>query len=173
MPGPIYARFNFHPERCVGCGACVTACLDANSIDLDVQPPLRRVIQRETRAGSKLSLKYYSVACMHCPDAPCAGACPMKCLSRDERVGVTVLDNAACVGCKRCSRACPYQAISFDIGGKARKCSGCRELLAQGRLPVCVAACPRKAITIDEVNDVLESGREKLAKITRVKRARA
>lgn len=27
-PKELYVRFNFHPELCVGCGACVTACMD-------------------------------------------------------------------------------------------------------------------------------------------------
>lgn len=165
-----YARFGFHSERCVGCGCCVTACLDAHSTDLDFQPPYRRIHLKESVQGGKVHLEYYSVACMHCKDAPCAKPCPKHCFVRDERTGTTVLDNAKCIGCRQCARVCPYEALGFDKDGKAQKCDGCRALLERGQLPVCVTACPRKAITIDEVNDVLRAGRSALLKLVHAQR---
>jgi Fe-S-cluster-containing dehydrogenase component len=94
---------------------------------------------------------------MHCAGRPCAEACPKGCFSLDKETGTVQLDSSACVGCRRCERACPFEAIR-QVEGRAAKCDGCLRRLRQGRLPLCVLACPRKALTVDEKNRVVADG---------------
>lgn len=53
--------------------------------------------------------------------------------------------------------ACPYGAISFDSDATyatASKCTMCIDRLAQGGLPVCVTACPMRALDFDTMDNL-------------------
>ena len=69
-------------SRCCACGACAIACMDQNDIDLSTGVrPYRTVFREETRRTGEI--RYYSMACMHCDNAPCVTACPSGCLYKD------------------------------------------------------------------------------------------
>ncbi|MGN0267438.1 MAG: 4Fe-4S dicluster domain-containing protein [Lachnospiraceae bacterium] len=157
-------HFTFHPERCVGCGACVMACINENGIDIDQQMPYRLLKSNEYGDDETLNITWFVHGCMHCADSPCARACPKKCFHREPDFGTVQLDNSACVGCKRCGKACPFGAIQYTKDRKAAKCHGCLERLREGQLPLCVQACPRRALTVDEKNRVVAEGCEALKK---------
>lgn len=143
-------RFNFHPEYCVGCYACVTACVDEHNNDIDSMPPLRCIARLEEHRGRNAHLTWYSIACIHCPTHECMDVCPKHCFAFDAATGTIQLDNTHCIGCRVCAKACRYHGILFDTQAKAQKCDGCFNRLKEGRLPRCVEACPRFAITIDD-----------------------
>lgn len=139
----------FSAALCTACGACAVACMDLNDIDVESgQKPYRRVYTRE-REGR---IACFSDACRHCPDAPCAAVCPAGCLWHDRVSALTRFDSAACVGCRRCERACPFDALSFRTdeaapgGVRMEKCHGCLGLTEAGQLPACVRACPSGAL---------------------------
>lgn len=155
-------QFGVHPERCVGCGACVLACMNEQGLGAPEQIPLRKMCKNEYIRAGRVEIVYYTYACMHCADAPCAAACPKGCFTRDEEHGLTVLDASECIGCRACARACPYDAVRFNAVRRAVKCDGCAHLVGRGQAPMCVQTCPRRAITIDEKNDVLQGGRKAL-----------
>lgn len=157
-------QFTFHPERCVGCGSCVIACINENGIDVDQQKPYRLLKKNEYVDGNQIDIIYFTHGCMHCKNHPCLNACKKQCFVLDQETGIVQLDHKNCVGCHACEKACPFQAIQFTADKKARKCNGCIQNVKEGRLPACVMSCPRKAITIDEKNKVLEQGRESLLK---------
>lgn len=140
-------RFRFNPKYCVACGACAIACMDQNDIDLargDL--PFRQVgVQERTEQP----FRYFSRACMHCPEAPCIPACPKGCLKKNS-LGLTEYDNAACIGCRACFRACPFDAPTFPREGQMEKCSGCQTRLECGLLPACVRVCPTGALTLEQ-----------------------
>ncbi len=168
-PRERQVRFNFHPELCVGCDACVAACLDEKDNWPVTRAPLRRVRSRETVRAGKGVLSWYTVACLHCDAHGCVSACPNNCFSLDAATGTVQLDNAGCVGCGACARACAFDGIVFDQG-KADKCDGCLERLRRGQTPRCVDACPRHAITIDERPAVREAERKKLLRLLGAKK---
>lgn len=162
-PRPLSVIFNFHPERCVGCGACVGACLDEHDAFPIPDDPVRCVYRTERTRGGESVLTWYSLACLHCAEAPCIPACAQSCFSRDPVTGTVQLDSAACVACHACQNACPYRGVVYDaVSGKADKCDGCLERLRLGLSPRCVEACPARAITVDDRPAVVRGSRERL-----------
>ena len=150
-------HFTFHPERCVGCGTCVMACINENGIDVEKQLPYRQMKRNEYGDGDELKITWFVHGCMHCKEHPCASACPKSCFSVDRETGVVKLDSSGCVGCRRCEKVCPFEAIQ-QVDRRAAKCGGCLHRLKMGAPPLCVMACPRKALTIDEKNLVVSDG---------------
>ena len=52
---------------------------------------------------------------------------------------------------------CPYHAPVIDKELKrSSKCDGCRERLAAGQAPICVEACPLRALDFGEKGDIFE-----------------
>ena len=156
-------RFNFHPELCVGCGACVTACIDEHDAFPVSREPLRRIYRTERTRNKRVSIVWYSLACLHCEQPECAAACPQNCFSTDPATGTVQLDNTNCIGCGACVRGCRFQGVVQSGREKVTKCDGCVERLRMGLLPRCVTACPRQAITVDDRPAVRREAREKLA----------
>ena len=150
-------HFTFHPERCVGCGACVMACINEHEIDTAKQHPYRLLQRNEYGDGKELNISWFVHGCMHSKEHPCAESCPKGCFSVDKETGTVQLDNSACVGCRKCEKACPFEAIQ-RIRQRAAKCDGCLRRLRQGQLPLCVLACPRQALTVNEKNRVVADG---------------
>ena len=143
-------RIVFSPERCTGCMACQMACMDQR----DIRPgqgetPLCRVTAEERDSD----LAFRMDRCLQC--GACAAACPTGCLQMED--GLVLAEEQACIGCRRCERACPFEAIQF-VDRKAAKCDGCRGRIAEGKLPLCVLACPRQALTVSEKNRVVTDG---------------
>lgn len=135
--------FDLDMDRCCACGACAVACMDQNDIEITEEHPLRKVFAMEGTNGHA----YISVACMHCEDAPCIVACPVGCLSKDER-GLTVYDSTSCIGCHSCAMACPFGAPTYNRFGKMQKCDGCAERLSHGLEPACVRTCSLGALKV-------------------------
>lgn len=136
-------RFHFDEHRCAACGACVVACLDEHDADLAAGDPAWRAV-RVIECAPRF--RYRSESCLHCADAPCITACPLDCLRKNEQ-GLTVWDNAACVGCRRCLAVCPVAAPRFGPDRKMQKCDGCAARVAAGLAPACVRVCPTGALT--------------------------
>lgn len=136
--------FDLDLDKCTACGACAVACMDQNDIWPDKgDQPFRRIGSLE-KAGSS-TVRYLSIACMHCDDAPCISACPTGCLRKDQN-HLTVYDETLCIGCHSCAMACPYGAPSYGVTGKIRKCTGCAVRVEYGMEPACVRVCPTKAL---------------------------
>ncbi len=143
--------------RCINCKTCEVACKDANNAAAGVR--IRRV--RTFEGGEFPGIYAYniSMACNHCEDPACLKSCPAGAYKKREEDGIVVQDPAVCVGCGACLKACPYEAPQFNAeAGVVRKCNMCIGLVGEGEEPVCVAACPMRAI---EVGDLAEIGSRK------------
>lgn len=144
-------------SRCCACGACAVACMDQNDIDVDRGPrPFRSIFRDDSGNGPFPG--YFSIACMHCKEAPCVLACPAGCLFKEECTGFTLYDNTNCIGCHSCAMACPFGAPAFGPDGKMQKCDGCIERLLAGMEPACVRACAFGALKlVQEPNEEIDS----------------
>lgn len=98
------------------------------------------------------------ITCRHCDNAPCVKACPLEAIKVN--AGVVELDESVCNSCMLCVPACPFGVIasSEKAAGIAAKCDLC-DTLKQG--PVCVQACPTKALFVVDAKSLRRSGNDK------------
>jgi len=84
---------------------------------------------------------YIPISCQQCQDAPCKIVCPVKAISRDEKLSRVMVDHDKCIGCRSCVAVCPFGAMGFNvIDRKNFKCDLC-----DGD-PQCVRFCDMKAV---------------------------
>jgi Fe-S-cluster-containing dehydrogenase component len=137
-------------HRCVGCSACVLACMAENDVP---DGYCRDWIVSEIRGVfPDLKAEIRSERCMHCDDPPCVDACPTG--ASHVADGGTVLVTAdKCTGCKACIASCPYDARYVHPDGFVDKCTFCYHRVARGDQPACVGVCPTRALTFGDKND--------------------
>lgn len=159
MMGTQYG-FLVNTARCTGCKTCELACRDA--YQLGETPSLRRVcevsggswVQEGSAWRHNVFAYYLSVACNHCDDPVCQQVCPSGAMRKRED-GFVVLDSNRCIGCGSCAFACPYKAPSFSRTLRImRKCDGCRGRVEAGKDPICVEACPMRALEFGEIGEL-------------------
>lgn len=123
-------------EACWGCKACEVACKQENDLVdgiklIDVSEEGPRVVD------GKLDFAFHVTVCSHCEDPPCAHACPEQAITKRQD-GIVVIDYEKCTGCRLCTDACPYKAITFDAEkGLAQKCNLCHHRVDRGLIPAC------------------------------------
>ena len=125
-------------DRCVGCLACVVSCMDHHYAGEDKNAVSYRTY-RPVDLPRGLT-QYLTESCRHCQDAPCIDACPVAAITRDAE-GMTRVDRAACVGCRACYHACPWNIPVFDAEGKSLRCDLCG---------ACVVVCPNGALSLSK-----------------------
>jgi len=141
--------------RCVGCGACVVACMDQN----DTYPekghsPFRRIYRIEEGEFPDASIQYIPATCMHCEDSPCVIGCPTGAITKDDRTGAVIVNNELCIGCHSCALACPFGVPRYDRDEKMQKCNLCIERVEADLEPACVRVCPVDALKFESANKI-------------------
>lgn len=155
--------FYFNAQNCTGCRTCVIACKDAHN--LPVGRNFRTVFEyagggwrqdRMTGAWHQDVFAYYvSLSCQQCEDPACVKVCPTKAHFKRSEDGLVVIDESKCIGCGMCARACPYGAPKLDQErGKMTKCNACLERLEAGVGPICVEACPQRALEFGDIEEL-------------------
>jgi Fe-S-cluster-containing dehydrogenase component len=152
-------------RKCIGCHACTVACKSEN----DVPVGSFRTWVKYTEIGTFPAVKrhFAVLRCNHCTAAPCVTICPVVALHKRPD-GIVDLDRDACIGCKACMQACPYDALYLneDTGG-AEKCHYCAHRVEQGLKPACEVVCPEEAIVSGDLHDP----RSKIARLARLPEA--
>jgi Fe-S-cluster-containing dehydrogenase component/formate-dependent nitrite reductase membrane component NrfD len=97
--------------------------------------------------------RYFQVTrCNHCADPPCVDICPVSAMFK-RKDGIVDFDSDACIGCKACMQACPYDAIYIDPEHHtAAKCNYCAHRTEVGLEPACVTVCPEQAIVAGDLD---------------------
>lgn len=138
-------------EKCIGCHACTTACKSENEVPLSVTRTFVKYVDIGTFPNARRAFQV--TRCNQCEDAPCTHACPTEAMYRRPD-GIVDFDKAACIGCKACIAACPYDAIFINPDdGAAEKCNFCAHRLDVGLEPACVVVCPTEAILVGDLRD--------------------
>ena len=147
--------FYVNTDICTGCKTCQVACKE--TYKLPANNLYRRVWNYQggswtpTEAGhyapNGIFSYYVSIACNHCTNPACVAACPTGAMQKDADTGIVWTDHDVCIGCKSCLAACPYGAPTFNEETRyMMKCDMCKTEMLLGRKPVCVMACPMRAI---------------------------
>lgn len=138
-------------SSCIGCHACSTACKSENAVPLGVNRTW--VKYTETGQYPEVRRAFQVTRCNHCSNPPCVRICPTGAMyQRDD--GIVEFDTDACIGCKACTQACPYDAIYIDPETHtAAKCHYCSHRVDVGLEPACVVVCPEHAIIAGDLDD--------------------
>jgi anaerobic dimethyl sulfoxide reductase subunit B (iron-sulfur subunit) len=157
------AQYGFFVDSatCTGCKTCQLACKDYKNLSREVN--FRRVYEYtggawqaagETWINNVFSY-YLSISCNHCEDPACTRVCPTGAMHKRSADGIVALNEDICIGCMSCRMACPYVAPQYDpVKGHMTKCNGCYERLAVGAEPVCVEACPLRALEFGPIDEL-------------------
>ena len=141
--------FLLDQRYCVGCQGCQTACQARNYSKPGES--LREADSFEHKGKGP----YITLGCLHCEKPACLEGCPVGAISKDEENGIVSTDYDVCIGCKNCTKVCPYGAPKYDDVDKvSHKCDLCKDRLEAGEKPACVEACPMKVLTYGELSEL-------------------
>ncbi len=128
--------------HCLGCRTCEAICsLYHEGV---VSPELSRIlVVKDWTRPNTMDVEFEPVLCEQCLDAPCLQNCTTGALKIDKGTHARIIDQALCIGCHDCEKACSYtpSRIRFNKAGKAFKCDLC------GGNPQCVKFCHEKALS--------------------------
>lgn len=143
--------FYFNQNRCIGCGTCQVACKDWHDIPAG---PINWMNINYIEIGNypDIFVSYMASPCYHCEEPNCLEACPTDAIYKRSDNGLVLVNSQACIGNEECNskclKACPYGAPQFgpEKGAKMSKCNFCLDRWEINQLPVCVEACPTRAL---------------------------
>jgi formate dehydrogenase iron-sulfur subunit len=164
--------------RCTGCRSCQVACKQWNGLQAEVthqtgtyeNPPRfssrtwSYVQVRELEQDGKYVWSFAKRQCMHCQEPACAAACIVGALHKTAE-GPVVYDDYKCIGCRYCTLACPFGVPTFDWDKQVpyiHKCQMCSDRMAVGMAPACSKACPSRAITYGQRDELLQLARSRI-----------
>jgi Fe-S-cluster-containing dehydrogenase component len=170
---------------CVGCKACMAACKEYNHLPADRSTPdslwdnprdlsaktwnIVKLYKNGTGAVKDREINGYSFIrrfCMHCVDPSCVSACPVQALHKDPVSGVVLYNKDACIGCRYCQVACPYDIPKFQWDRalpQIAKCQMCSHRIAQGSYAACCEFCPNGGSVYGNVLDLIKEAKRRMA----------
>ncbi len=138
-------------RKCIGCHACSVACKEEHQVPLGVYRTWVKYV--EQGEFPNVQRNFTVLRCNHCEDAPCVTICPVTALYKRDN-GIVDFDSDACIGCKGCMQACPYDALYIDPNtNTAAKCNFCGHRVEAGLQPSCEIVCPTQAIVSGDLDD--------------------
>jgi Fe-S-cluster-containing dehydrogenase component len=180
---------------CIGCKSCMVACKKENAkpggalfTEGAKEPPYEydalhihddardltgrtvNVIQEYRGTGGAKDTpegwSFVKKQCMHCVHPACVSACPVSAMRKDGRTGIVTYNKEACIGCRYCQVACPYNVPRFEWDQafpQIRKCQLCNHRIAEGTYSACAEACPVGATIFGKVADLRAEAQRRVA----------
>ena len=102
---------------------------------------------------------------MHCVDPACVSACPVSALKKNQQTGVVSYNKDACIGCRYCQLACPYNIPKFEFDKtfpQIRKCQLCEHRFKDNKFSACCEVCPTGASIFGKVADLQAEAKKRL-----------
>ena len=138
-------------RKCIGCHACTIACKAEHQIPVGVNRCWVKTVEKGSFPQTQRF--FFPVLCNQCDAAPCMRICPTHALYK-RRDGIVDLDPGACIGCRACMVACPYDQLFIDPNTHtAEKCNFCANRVEQQLLPACVSVCPTECRIFGDLDD--------------------
>jgi len=195
LPATTEARGNLEPPPnavgmlydatlCIGCKACMVGCKEANDMPVenadqspiwdmptDTSGKTLNIIKLYRNGTAEVKdreidgFSFVKRHCMHCVDPGCISVCPTTAMRKDPDTGVVTHHPDACIGCRYCVWACPYNIPKWDFEeafGQIHKCQFCNHRLVEGKLPACVEHCPTGASLFGTREELLEEAHRRL-----------
>lgn len=147
--------------RCIGCGACVAACKEANGLPQNEEKELTAKTFNVVETRGTVYVRKF---CMHCQDPTCVSVCPVGAF-RKTAAGPVVYDADRCIGCRYCMMACPFGVPRYEwdaVLPKVQKCTMCAPRQAQGQQPACTESCPVEGAIFGERDELLREARRRI-----------
>jgi len=110
-------------DKCIGCGACVTACVAENNTTIleDETNKLKSITWLRlykfdnSKPYPETEICYLPRPCMQCDShTPCVSVCPATATDYDPLTGIVSQIYTRCIGCRYCVAACPYHVRYFN-----------------------------------------------------------
>jgi len=138
-------------KKCIGCHACSIACKSEHDIPVGVNRCWVKTVEKGRFPDAERL--FLPVLCNQCADAPCMNICPTSALFR-RNDGIVDLHGDACIGCKACMAACPYDQLFIDPNTRtAEKCNFCANRIENQLQPACVSVCPTECRIFGDLDD--------------------
>ena len=129
--------FVIDQSRCIGCEACVQACMECGTHRGQSLIHLEHIDRATTTQTAPM-------ICMHCEDPTCAQVCPADAIKQTEGGIVQSALKPRCIGCSNCVLACPFGVPKYlSAIDQMMKCDMCTDRTSSG-----VGRAPRRRITI-------------------------
>jgi len=169
---------------CIGCQACMVACKTANKMPTETDDPSKRwdnppdlssntlnIIKRYTNGTGATKdqeqdgYAFVKRQCMHCLDPSCVSSCPVSALTKDPKTGIVAYNKDACIGCRYCQIACPFNIPKFQWESTTPeivKCQLCQHLMKEGKYAACCSSCPTGASLFGPMEDLIKEAKRRL-----------